>query len=220
MIPEISLETIFSYFKKQNLKLDFPCLSYEGGNTSLYEQIVICSILRTLYPARILELGTFNGRTTINMAANTSGIIYTVDLPVFQKTKLKCEDGTEYNELGYMWRKNKLFTNTVFGLKISQIWCDTANLTFETFDNSSFDFIFIDASHSYEYCLNDSLLVKSFLKENGVIIWHDYNGWPGVTKAIHALYEEENKAFNKDGFYHIRDTSLAIYFNSSVIKEN
>ena len=54
------------------------------------------------------------------------------------------------------------------------------------------DFVFVDASHAYEYVLNDSRIALNLLRQGkGIILWHDYNRpewWPGVLKALNRLY--------------------------------
>jgi hypothetical protein len=54
------------------------------------------------------------------------------------------------------------------------------------------DFVFIDASHTFEYVINDSLVALKLLRESGgTIVWHDYGRWDGVTAALHELRSRE-----------------------------
>jgi len=71
------------------------------------------------------------------------------------------------------------------------------------------DFAFIDASHAYEYVLNDSRKVLAGLPGgHGTILWHDYGvGWRGVTRALHELRRDE-PAFR--GLRTVAGTTLAI----------
>jgi hypothetical protein len=70
-------------------------------------------------------------------------------------------------------------------------------------------FVFIDASHAYEYVLSDSRRALTLLAAGGgTIVWHDYGSvWPGVTRALHDLRDRE-PAFA--GLQHIADTTLAL----------
>ena len=54
-----------------------------NGNVSLLEVVVINHLVKTRSPNSIFELGTFDGRTSLNMAANMpeSGVVLTLDLP-------------------------------------------------------------------------------------------------------------------------------------------
>src|SRR6185503_1284604 len=55
----------------------------EDGEVSLLELLALARLVRERRPARILEVGTFNGRTTLNMAANAppESRVITIDLP-------------------------------------------------------------------------------------------------------------------------------------------
>jgi Methyltransferase domain len=50
------------------------------------------------------------------------------------------------------------------------------------------DMVFVDASHAYEYVKGDTERALSLLKPDGLLIWHDYGEWPGVTQALNGLY--------------------------------
>jgi hypothetical protein len=54
--------------------------------------------------------------------------------------------------------------------------------------------------------VNDSKLALKLLKNGkGIILWHDYDGWEGVTSALNELYEH-HPAFVS--IRHIEGTSL------------
>ena len=69
------------------------------------------------------------------------------------------------------------------------------------------DFVFVDGSHSYEYVLNDSRLARRLLRKDGdgIIVWHDYGAWRGVTRALNALYRRDSVF---QGLKHIEGTTL------------
>lgn len=192
--------------------LNFKCMKYISGNISLTELFTICMSVALFKPHHIMEFGTWNGRTTLNMAINYKGaVITTVDLPRSKKlrTKFPLEDkGLMHglDETGYVGNKNKLWHGQDIDItdRIKQIWEDTARLPFSKYQNK-IDFLFIDASHSYENCKNDSYNGHTLIKPNGIIYWHDYNGWPGVTKALNEYYEEQNKP---EKMYWFNDTSI------------
>lgn len=209
----IGKEFIYRHF-------DVPALFYENGNISLYETITICLLCANLKPKYVLEYGTFNGRTTTNIAANTPDdtLIITVDLPKDQKNNTvyplegHAKDD-ENDELGYVGNTNKIFLHKEPRIKnkIQQVWMDTALVpSNEALSLLPFDFIFIDASHKYENVLNDSKNAFEMISENGVILWHDYGGWPGVTQALNDIY---SKHALKNNFAFIEGSSLVIYYN-------
>lgn len=192
--------------------INFKCLKYVSGNISMTELFYIVMTVALFKPQYIMEFGTYNGRTTLNMAINYDGaVITTVDLPRHKKnrTKFPLEDKGNLrglDESGYVGNKDKLWKGQHHDVidRIKLIWEDTAKLKFHEYDNKV-DFLFIDASHSYENCKNDSYNGHKVIKDNGIIYWHDYAGWPGVTEALNEYYLEQDEP---DNMYWLNDTSI------------
>jgi len=217
MISTVDINSAFKLLgvNKERLSLEFVQLESIDGNISLMELFFINSVIQHKKPLNVLELGTFNGRTSANMALNSmESIIHTVDLPFDQdanQTKLSLSTIKGLDERNFTGIKHKVFEEIPeIETRVIQYWHDTADLTSAVFENIKFDFIFIDASHAYEYVLHDSKFALSVLKDSGIILWHDYGGscgWPGVIKAVNEL--ENNILQNK--IFQIGNTSFAIY---------
>ena len=188
--------------------------AYEGvyecgfGHTTEFELKVISNLVRRWNPRRIFEIGTFEGRTTLNMALNsdTDTEIVTLDLPAegLASTKMEIEEG----EVRYVKKEvsGERFMGHPAASKIRQVFGDSASFDFEEYRNSV-DVAFIDGSHAYEYVLNDSEKVFTIIRKGGLIIWHDYTNWPGVWTALNELYERDPRF---KGIRHIGGTSIAM----------
>ena len=187
---------------------------YEGvyecgfGHTTEFELKVISNLVRKASPKCIFEIGTFEGRTTLNMALNTSeeAEIITLDLPASElnATLMEIEDG----EVRYVEKdvSGERFIGHPKSHKIKQVFGDSATFNFETY-NQTIDLAFIDGSHAYDYVLNDSEKVFKLMREGGFIIWHDYTNWEGVRKAMNELYQKDVRFRN---LKHIGGTSILI----------
>jgi hypothetical protein len=163
------------------------------GNVTPLELIIIDQLIRRYRPERLFEIGTFDGRTTLNMAANTSdhARVYTLDLPRagLHTTKLEIVPW----ECSYIDKEapGARFMRTEYRRKITQLYGDSARFDFSPFVNQM-DLVFVDGSHSYAYVLNDSMRALELLRNKcGVILWHDYDAWEGVTEALNELYKEK-----------------------------
>lgn len=66
----------------------------------------------------------------------------------------------------------------------------------KVFEDNYFDFIYIDANHSYESTLEDIISWYPKLKKNGIISGHDYFDEPnikfGVKSAVDLFFKENN----------------------------
>lgn len=187
---------------------------YEGvyecgfGHTTEFELKVISNLVKKLNPKKIFEIGTFQGRTTLNMALNTSenAKIITLDLPSSElsSTKMEIEEG----EVRYVEKEvsGERFIGHPMAAKIQQVFGDSATFSFAEYSNSV-DLAFIDGSHAYEYVINDSQKVFSIMRPGGLIIWHDYTNWQGVWSALNELHLSDSRFKN---IKHIGGTSIAI----------
>lgn len=74
----------------------------------------------------------------------------------------------------FEWRVNWTYLNSL----------DAA----QTFPRSFFDFVFIDANHSYEHVIKDIHTWHLKVKPNGLLCGHDY-GMTGVNQAVNEFAE-------------------------------
>ena len=91
-------------------------------------------------------------------------------------------------------------------MKITKSVCEILKMlseeAVEQFDNNTFDFIYIDANHAYEYVKHDLELWYPKLKKGGIIMGDDYtindiemcfNTLFGVKKAVDEFGMKNNK---------------------------
>lgn len=205
----IDLEAITGEDNSKN-KITIENWQYRQGNVSLYELYSLSLIAKSLKPATIFEIGTFDGRTTLHFALNT-GIetnIHTLDLPPNDistvKMKLDAGDAQLIDKKGF--QIGECFINREESVKIIQHLSDSAKFDFSGFDNSV-DLFFIDGAHSFEYVKSDTENAFKTIKLNGIILWHDYTNVIDVTEYLNDLSKTKQ-------IYRIAHTSLAVYFPS------
>jgi predicted O-methyltransferase YrrM len=181
-IPEISPDEL----AQSDTPMRMLSLEIAEGNVNALELAIINKLTADRSPRKAFEFGTFDGRTTLNLAANCGGTIYTLDLPAdkLDSTALRIEPADEV----YVTKdfSGSRFAGNVYSDRIVQLYGDSA-----TFDYSpylgSMDLVFVDASHSYEYLMSDNRNALKLLAPRGVILWHDYAAWDGVTRALNEL---------------------------------
>lgn len=184
------------------------------GNMPISELAILNLLAKQYNPNSIFEIGTFDGRATLNLAVNSlpDAKVYTIDLPtdtpVYLALPITSGDKVyiDKNVRGERFR-NKDKNEFPEKNKIVQLYGDTATFDFTPYFNK-IDMVFVDGAHSYEYVLNDSKIALKLLRgDKGVIIWHDYASyWDGVTAALNEL-QLQNPRLN---LLHIENTSLVI----------
>jgi len=181
-----------------------------AGNASGFEIACLCALVRHLRPSIILELGTFNGNTALQLAANTpqTTTIYTLDLPLDARASHESATG----DIAFITsdkRRTLRFASTEQESKIKRLYGDSLSVNFsDLLEGKKADFIFVDAGHSYECVMNDSEKSFSVLNKGGVIIWHDYGAsWPSVYKYLNELSKRKN-------LKNIEGTELVVYIDT------
>lgn len=183
----------------------------ENGNIKTSELGILAQFASNCEDGSTLfEIGTFDGRTTINLALNSPDHcrVVTLDLPAGSQTKFKIEKKEEHfvrkPEPGIRCEKYRKVYPKVVG-KIEQLLGDSATFDFSNFYDSC-SLVFVDGSHAYDYVLSDSEIAMRMVRTGGVVLWHDYGRWDGVTRALDELEEK-----NDYGLQHIRGTTLVYW---------
>jgi len=172
-----------------DLPIDVRAVDSVDGNVTDRELITICRMVRDSRPDRLFEFGTFDGRTTVNMAVNAApgAIVCTLDLP---RSKIDSSSAPIHaHEVRYADKpeSGKRYRGTDAERQIVQLYGDSGDFDFGPY-YGLMDFVFIDASHTFDYVVNDSLHARKMLKPSGgTILWHDYGRWDGVTAALNQL---------------------------------
>jgi predicted O-methyltransferase YrrM len=163
------------------------------GNVTLLELLVIARLVRRFRPTALFEFGTYDGRTTLNLAANApdGAAVYTLDLPRAGLADAALPLDRQERQFVDKEASGARFHGTPLERAITQLYGDSASFDYSPYAGT-IDFVFVDASHAYEYVLNDSAHAIRLLRAGrGVVVWHDYGVWDGVTRALDRLHQEE-----------------------------
>jgi predicted O-methyltransferase YrrM len=162
------------------------------GSLTLSEVSSLCHLMAARRPHKVLEIGTFRGATTLNLALNAKDAeIHTLDLPPDVDPATTRFDTADVRIIraraGYAWEGRPE------ALRIHQHRSDSATFAFETI-GGGVDFCLIDAAHSYAYVRQDTAKVLPLMADEGLLLWHDYgrndflaeptSAW-GVTRFLH-----------------------------------
>jgi hypothetical protein len=182
-----------------------------SGDVNLAELAVLASAAAaTRAGDEIVEIGTFDGRTTLNLAVNARPHldVFTLDLPPDVPPKFALAPGE--NAFVQKPRSGRRF------LEAPPEWAAPAKRITQLFgDSATFDWsahagraglVFVDGSHAYDYVIADTDTALSLVANKGMVIWHDYGVWDGVTRAL-----EEIEASRHLGLRHVRGTSLVVW---------
>lgn len=180
------------------------------GNVELLELLVLTRAVAQRAPCRLFEIGTFDGRTTLNLAANSpnEAKVFTLDLPAAPRS---IPPGLDPDDLRFARASasgtlGRRFHGTVEAPKIVQLIGDSAAFDFTPYRGSA-DFVFVDGSHAYDYVVRDSLAALELAAADAIIFWHDYGTWPDVTRALNELAQTDPRF---SALRHVDATTLVV----------
>jgi predicted O-methyltransferase YrrM len=169
----------------------------KGTSIELEELCALVIVARFLQPKRVLEIGTFNGNTTLNLAANTDAQIVTVDLPPGASIALLKEgdvSNVRSEERGAQFQGHPLAS------RIQQVFGDSGTMDWSKL-GEPFDLIYLDGCHTATYVQSDTKNALRVLNPGGTLVWHDYT-WRTVSKVIDS--------YAKHGVRVIQGTRFAV----------
>ena len=139
----------------------------------------------------VVELGSWKGKSSVMLAA---GLIGKVNPKLFCVDPFGCDENAEYQQKYYapLLEEDRrsieeTFCNNMKTCGVDSIARAVRGYSFDIVRTWTrpIDVLFIDASHEYLAVQRDFATWVEFLKEGGVIAFHDANGkWPGPTRVV------------------------------------
>ena len=156
-----------------------------GTSVEPSELASICAIARLVEARNVVEIGTYDGNTTLNLAANTpdDSTIRTVDLPLDSAPQLAIRVSRGMCNTTTDSRPPLQYEATPLAAKIRQTWADSATIDWADFE-PPVDLVFIDGCHHHDYVRHDTERALESLGPMGTILWHDYGISADVSRAV------------------------------------
>jgi hypothetical protein len=174
-ISKSSFDTLFNN--------DCPYIFTKGLSTEINDLRVIVSLCKAHRSEVFLELGVRYGHTAKFILDQCPKIMkyIGVDVPVDFVPENKIQKLEIPMQVGIMAFGDKRFHPVTLNNGTQDI--EDKTIIFEYL----FDFIFIDADHSFNGVKRDTEIAKNLIRENGVIVWHDYGNESGVTSYLDSI---------------------------------
>jgi len=181
-----------------------------AGNVSCQELLAIAGVIAFRRPKVLLEIGTFDGNTTLQMALNApaGAVVHTIDLPPEESRTRQPVSPSDVPFIHDALKVRRKYQDSSVEAKVVQHLGDSTDFGFEAFTRQgAIDFAFVDGGHSYECVKSDTENVMRHLAPDGVVMWHDFTPlWSGVYQYLTELAASRP-------LVHIRGTSLAYWWS-------
>lgn len=176
-----------------------------------WERLFLASVARSRGKRPCFEIGTAAGNTTVLLAANAEGPVFTLDLPDSDDrepalTRLGSDDEVRASRRRAEFiRKNPM-------ANIIELVGDSAGFDYAEY-HDRVGLFFVDGAHSLEYVRSDTMHAAWCCQVDGVIVWDDFTTTRDVTNFVRGL-----KAAGVE-LYGIRSTRLAFTHDIRRLRE-
>ena len=191
--PEVGLGSILN----PSVAVTLQSLPNQTYNVTELELLAVSALASQMQARTAFEIGTADGRTTLNMANNAApgGTVFTLNLPLVNDA-----GHSQGVPVGFH------FLDKTTAASIVQLWGNS-----QTFDYSEYvgrcQLVFVDADHFEPGVTTDSRTALRLVdSQNGVVVWHDALRFD-VQSAVPRLARSEELPVHL-----ITGTNLAVLF--------
>lgn len=191
-IREVYLQELFAGIEEVSVPIGV--INEMTGHANKADMLYVASVAKHSGARKIFEFGTYMGRTTYAFAHNNpEAEVFTLNLPVE-------EDSTYAPFIG------ALLEGRDEEKRVTKIQIDSQDFNTSPY-KKQFDFVFVDAGHTYDLVKNDTEKAFELLKPGGIIMWHDY---AYKSDGLVRYFKE----FTQDcPLFRIRSTCLLVYID-------
>jgi predicted O-methyltransferase YrrM len=187
---------------------------YDGFDRSPYpvdmqgwgsDHPILTKAIEVVRPTRMVEVGSWKGRSAINMAKKIKALGLECELVCVDTwlgapehwlklhpdlyASLKIVNG--YPELFYTFLSNVVAHEVQDIITPFPQTSENAAKVFERI-GAKFDIVYVDGAHEFEPVKRDLELYWNLVSDNGILIGDDYLIWSGVTQAANTFAKEKD----------------------------
>ena len=184
-LPRVHLTQIFPGIETVSVNLVNLYHRKIGLSADAGEVMALCAIERFMGARNVVEIGTYDGNTALNLAANlpADGCVTTIDLPQDWNRQFLYDVPNNHWNVTDRNRIGAQFQGTKYESRIRQVLGDSAAVDWKEL-HPPFDMIFIDGCHYREYVKADTENALRNIRPGGVIVWHDYGDIKDVSRVV------------------------------------
>jgi predicted O-methyltransferase YrrM len=190
-LPRVDLESVLPGAELADVTIQKALKRTTGMSLNLEELINLVAIAVATDSRRLVEVGTWDGNTALNLAANIAadGKVITIDLPPDFEGDLALDTPDRFSNITANAARIVQYRDTPYEGKVQQVYGDSAVLDWSEFVSEPLDLAFIDGCHFRAYVEKDTENALRHLKPDGIVVWHDYGYFKDVTDYVDELAE-------------------------------
>jgi Methyltransferase domain len=204
--PHRLFNLVLSSYEERLVRIVLP----DQHTPILLETAVLLALSKLIRPRAFLEIGTFLGIETLNIAANlpADSRLYTLDLDEKSLTTVEQEQHDRSLTAIHMEMQHKLaFLASSYERKITRLYGDSNAFDFSRFSRRM-DMIYIDGGHDLRTLTSDTQNAFKMLSEDhsACIVWHDFSNPKHPAVGPYLLELSKSKEL-----FHVEETMMVFY---------
>lgn len=183
-LPRFEINQVLPGVEQTEIRILTAYNDARASTLEIEELASLLAIAKLSGARKIFEIGTYDGSTSWNLAANTpiDAQIVTLDLPPNWNGDLSIDTPREYRNKTKSTVGHR-FRNTPDERKITQVFGDSAAIDWSQLP-VPFDIVFVDGCHYCDYVRSDTRNALKHTRPGGLVIWHDYGNLKGVSDVV------------------------------------
>jgi predicted O-methyltransferase YrrM len=157
-------------------------------NCTIFELFTLAALTRTVSPSLCLEIGTYDGRSALAIAANCGPQtkVITLNLPPDYVKDHPEKSGVVDVQLSVKVQSGERWVGREGAGKIEQIFANSLEFDFTAVGEPQF--VFIDGAHDRSTANSDTENALQIIdRKNGLVVWHDARDY-GVRPVLRELH--------------------------------
>jgi predicted O-methyltransferase YrrM len=152
-----------------------------------HDSRILAQVYRMHLPERHLEFGTWQGLGAAICALNCDAHVWTVNLPEGETDAAGTPAYSNPNGVTDAGERiGHLYRTAGFGDRVTQMLIDSRDLNVASFGPGFFDSALIDGGHSRDVVESDTEKTIHFVRQGGLVLWHDFCPDPAVIRGQQA----------------------------------
>jgi predicted O-methyltransferase YrrM len=187
-LPIIPLSTVINTRLEDEDKISLQAVPEHQHNCSIFELFTLAALTRAVNPSLCLEIGTYDGRSALAIAANCSSQarVVTMNLPPDYLRDHPDKSLIVDVQLSARVKSGERWLGRKESHQIEQIYANSLEFNFASIGHPQF--IFIDGAHDQHSVESDTEnALRVIDRQKGIIVWHDARDY-GVRPALRKFY--------------------------------
>jgi methyltransferase family protein len=188
-LPIVSLSSVINARLVDEDRISLQAVPEHAHNCSIFELFTLAALARALNPSLCLEIGTYDGRSALAIAANCNpqARVMTMNLSPNYLKEHPDESQVVDVRLSAKVKSGERWAGRQESHRIEQIFANSLEFDFASIGRPQF--IFIDGAHDQRSVESDTENALRIVdRQRGVIAWHDARDY-GVRPALKKLYK-------------------------------